>query len=103
VIGLETAVSAVLMATGMDQATLFDRMSVAPARIAGLGNHGRLVEVGAPGNLVVIDPEAEWAAGPFASRSQNSPWKGATMKGRVVATLLEGRLTHRIQVAGIDA
>ena len=94
VIGLETSVAAVMMTTGLDQATLFDRMSIAPARIAGLERHGQPLQVGAPGNVTVIDPTADWAAGPFQSRSQNSPWKGLRLTGRPVATVYEGRLTH---------
>ncbi|MGF1664858.1 MAG: dihydroorotase [Acidimicrobiia bacterium] len=94
VIGLETAVSAVLMATGMGPRDLFDRMSIRPAFIAGLPNHGRPVEVGGTANLTVIDPSASWLAGPFRSKSQNSPWKGSVMTGAIVATILAGHITH---------
>lgn len=94
VIGLETSVPAVLMATQLDQPALFDRMSIAPARIAGLERHGRPLAVGGPGNVTVVDPNAEWIAGPFHSRSQNSPWKGMRLTGRPVATIYEGRVTH---------
>jgi dihydroorotase len=101
VIGLETSVAGVLMATGLGQEALFDRMSIAPARIAGLEDHGRRLDVGTGANLCVIDPSAVWTAGPFRSRSQNSPWKAAEMRGRVVATVFSGRLTHTIQ--GVSA
>jgi dihydroorotase len=94
VIGLETAVPAVLMTTGMGAEDLFDRMSVRPAVIAGLSEHGRPVEVGGPANLTVIDPSAGWTAGPFRSKSQNSPWKGSVMTGAIVATILAGHITH---------
>jgi dihydroorotase len=96
VIGLETAVSAVLASTALGQEALFERMSSAPARIAGLDRHGAAVTVGAPGNLTVIDPAAQWVAGRFASRSQNSPWKGRNLTGRVVATVFEGAVTHAL-------
>ncbi len=96
VIGLETAVAATLMATGLDQTTLFERMSITPARIADLGEHGLPLRVGGPGHVTVIDPTATWEAGPFVSRSQNSPWTGHTMTGRVVATLFGGRITHDV-------
>jgi len=96
VIGLETAVAAVMMAVELDQSTFFDRLSIAPARIAGLTEQGLPVEVGSPANLVVIDPGMEWTAGPFVSRSQNSPWKGQQMRGRAIATIHAGRLTHEV-------
>lgn len=96
VIGLETAVSAIQAAFGFTPEFLFDRMSVAPARIAGLTRHGRKVEVGAPANLCVIDPALEWTANAFRSKSANSPWKGRTMRGRAVATIFEGCLVHQV-------
>lgn len=94
VIGLETAMAATLTATGLDQADLFARMSTAPARIAGIPDQGAPLAVGAPANLVVIDPEATWTPDRFLSRSQNSPFRDRTLTGRIVATIYEGRLTH---------
>lgn len=94
VIGLETAVPAVLAALGPDPELLFDRMSVRPAQIAGLARHGQLPAKGSPANLVVIDPAAAWVAESFVSKSTNSPWKGATLIGRAVATVHEGVLVN---------
>ncbi|HLT95516.1 MAG TPA: dihydroorotase [Acidimicrobiia bacterium] len=94
VVGLETAVAAVISATGLDQATLFERMSIAPARIAGLDRHGNLLEEGVVANVTVIDPQADWTPERFASRSQNSPFRGRKLTGKVQATIFEGRLTH---------
>ena len=94
VVGLETAVAAVISATGLDQATLFERMSIAPARIAGLDRHGKLLEEGVVANVTVIDPQADWTPERFASRSQNSPFRGRKLTGKVQATIFEGRLTH---------
>lgn len=94
VIGLETAMAATLTATGLDQADLFARMSTAPARIAGIPDQGAPLAVGAPANLVVIDPGATWTPDRFLSRSQNSPFRSRTLTGRIVATIYEGRLSH---------
>lgn len=95
VIGLETAASALHEALGEDDpAGLFRLLSVAPARIAGLPEHGRPVEPGAPAHLVVFDPRAAWEAAGFASRSANSAFLGRTMRGAVRATLFGGRLTY---------
>ena len=94
VVGLETAVAAVISATGLDQAALFERMSIAPARIAGLDRHGKLLEEGVVANVTVIDPQADWTPERFASRSQNSPFRGRKLTGKVQATIFEGRLTH---------
>jgi dihydroorotase len=94
VVGLETAVAAVISATGLDQAALFERMSIAPARIAGLDRHGNPLEEGVVANVTVIDPQADWTPERFASRSQNSPFRGRKLTGKVQATIFEGRLTH---------
>jgi dihydroorotase len=94
VIGLETAAAAVITATGIDQQRFFERMSIIPAQIARLDGHGLPVAPGSPANLVVIDPSAVWTPERFHSRSQNSPFSGRKLTGRVRATLLRGRLTH---------
>lgn len=100
VIGLETAFAAALAALGADRDLLFQRMSVAPARISGADRHGRPVEPGVPANLVVVDPAARWTPQTFVSRAENSPWRGVELTGRAVATIQEGRLTHRDVVVG---
>ena len=95
VIGLETAVGAAITATDIDQRRFFERLSINPARIARLGEHGVPVTEGSPANLVVIDPTAVWTPERFHSRSQNSPFLGRKLTGKVRATILRGRLTHR--------
>ncbi|HEX2154401.1 MAG TPA: dihydroorotase [Acidimicrobiia bacterium] len=96
VVGLETAVAATLTVVGLDQAGLFERMSTAPARIARLGEHGRPLEVGGPAHITVIDPTATWMPDRFSSRSQNSPFRGRKLTGRVMATIFGGTVTHQV-------
>ena len=103
-IGLETALSVVVESLrdggSFDTETelwslVADRMSVRPARIGRLGGQGQPLAVGAPANLVLVDPEAHWTVDPAqsASRSRNSPYAERTLPARVVATLLRGRPT----------
>jgi dihydroorotase len=97
-IGLETALAAVLTELVEPGIVTLSRaveaMSVAPARILGLKDHGGPIEAGRPANLVVFDPSAEWVVeGPFASKSKNSAFTGRRLRGRVVHTLLRGDLT----------
>jgi dihydroorotase len=100
-LGLETAFSVVhdvMVASGlMSLADLADRMSVAPARIAGLSSHGQSLSVGSPANLVLVDPSAAVTVDRDASESlsRNNPWHGRTLTGAVVATVLRGRVTAR--------
>ncbi len=99
VIGLETAAAAVLTATDLDPVTFFERLSVAPARIAGLAEQGRWVEPGAPANLVVFDPESKWTVDRFMSKARNSPFLGTELRGRVLATVFDGRVTFQAERA----
>jgi dihydroorotase len=98
-LGLETALSVVveaMVATGrLDWAGVADRMSVRPARIGGLRAHGRVLQPGAPANLVLVDPTARTTVDPssLASRSRNTPYAGRELPARVVATFLRGRPT----------
>jgi dihydroorotase len=98
VTGLETAFSALythLVDRGLlSLATLVERMSTGPARAYGL--EAPRVAVGAPANLVLLDTAASWRVTEdgFRSRSGNSWLLGATLKGRVRATVAGGRLVH---------
>ena len=96
-IGVETMASVVwseLVASGqMSPARFVEVISAAPARIAGIADHGQPVAAGSPANLTVFDPAARWTvdASALQSRSLNSPWAGRTLTGRVRHTVLAGR------------
>ncbi len=98
-LGLETAVSVIaetMVSSGLlDWRGVAKVMSERPAEIVGLADQGRPLEVGEPANLAVIDPDATWTvAGPeLASVSDNTPFEGLELPGRVRATLLRGRPT----------
>lgn len=95
VIGLETAAAAVNTAIELAPMVFFERMSVAPALIGGLSSQGCWIEEGSPANLVIFDPDTSWVPETFLSKSQNSPFRGIELRGRVLATLYQGRLTHQ--------
>lgn len=99
VIGLETAAAAVHTAVGMSQKEFFDRMSISPARIGGFERQGSSVEERSAANFVIFDPEASWTPGRFVSKAVNSPFLGTELRGRVLATIFEGRVTHQSQLA----
>lgn len=95
VIGLETAFGAVRTNTSLDAAAIFDRMSVRPARVAGLARHGHWPAEGSPANLTVVDLDAEWSPASFESKSTNSPFVGTTLTGAVRYTVCNGKLVVR--------
>lgn len=69
---------------------LFRAMALNPARRLGLPQ-GRLAE-GAPADLVLFDPDAPFQMDRFAlrSKSKNTPFDGARMEGKVLATWVGG-------------
>ena len=100
IIGLETALplSMSLLAGGkVSPARLVERLSAAPARILGLKGKGSLRK-GADADVTIVDPEVEWEfrESDVRSKSQNSPFFGWKMKGRAVAVLCGGRITHSL-------
>ncbi|GIE82738.1 dihydroorotase [Actinoplanes philippinensis] len=94
-LGLETALPIVLSIFGPQWELIADRMSRAPARIAGLAGHGGDLTAGSPANLTLVDPSARRVVDPseLASRSRNTPYAGMTLPGRIVATFLRGEAT----------
>jgi dihydroorotase len=95
-LGLEQALAVVvetMVETGLlDWQGVADRMSVRPAAIGRLPDHGRPLAPGEPANLLLLDPTARATVDPaaLASRSRNSPYAGRELPGRVVATFLRG-------------
>jgi dihydroorotase len=96
VTGLETAFAVLntrLVEPGLvPLPTILERMSAGPARIYGL--EPPRIAVGAPANLVVLDLEATWSVTEdgFRSRSANSWLLGATLMGKVVQTVADGKI-----------
>lgn len=71
------------------------RLTLRPAKILGLSS-GRLAP-GAPADLCVFDPEAQWIVDEttWLSRGRNTPFWGQRLKGRVRYTLVDGRVVYR--------
>jgi len=96
-LGFETAASVVLDLVREGVLTpleLMRRLSTNPAGI--LGKSGGSLAAGASADVVVLDPERRWTYDPVKgySKSRNSPWAGQTLTGRVVATVVGGRLVY---------
>lgn len=100
-LGLEHALSivaATMVESGlMDWAGVQNRMSVAPARIAGYRDHGREVTVGAPAHLTVINPKAAYRVDrdQLQSKSRNTPFHGMEFSARVIATFFHGQAVYQ--------
>lgn len=96
-IGVETMLSAGLRLVHAGQVPLLRllaAMSTRPAELLGLPG-GRL-ERGAPADVIVLDPELPWVvdAAKLRSRCRNTPFDEARMTGRVLATIVAGRIVY---------
>jgi dihydroorotase len=97
--GLETALSVVqatMVDTGLlDWPGVAERMSAAPARIGGVSDQGQPLAQGSPANLVLLDPAAVRLVDPMrmATMGRNSPYRGRSLPGEVVATFYRGVAT----------
>jgi dihydroorotase len=98
VIGLETTVGLVmtfLVNKGiLSLPRAIAALATAPCSI--LGIKGGKMASGLPADITVIDPQLEWTVDPsaFASRSRNTPFKGWTLTGKAIVTIVNGKIVH---------
>ena len=96
-VALETLLPAAMRlyhADLIDLPTLWRAMSLNPAKRLGL-DCGRLT-VGAPADLVLFDPDAPFLMdrATLKSKSRNTPFDGARMQGKVLATYVAGERVY---------
>ena len=100
IVGLETSLALfakALIAPGhIEWSKLIELMSTAPARIFGLP--GGSLAVGAPADVTLIDPRAEWTidVSRFRSKGRNCPFDGMAVTGRVVCTIVGGEIKYQL-------
>jgi dihydroorotase len=77
---------------------LIEGLTAAPARVLGM-ELGSL-KTGWPGDVTLFRPDEEWIVDParFASKSRNTPLAGITLKGRVTATVVAGKVVWDTRV-----
>ncbi|TMF04951.1 MAG: dihydroorotase [Chloroflexi bacterium] len=93
--GLETALGLALRALSLEEA--IPALTIGPVRALGLDHHVEglgTLSVGAPGDVVLLDPDAEWTVEPevFASKGKNTPLAGSTLRARVMIAIYGGRI-----------
>ena len=104
-VGLETALSVVVKTMIetklMTWPDLIDRMSVAPARIAGYANQGNEIAVGKSANLILIDVEKNWRVDrdKLKSKSKNTPFNGMQLPSVITDVFHNGE--HVLQESQI--
>lgn len=110
--GLETALPVLLSLVHegrLELSTLIARLTSGPAivlrRAAGMSVLSGypvpeglgMLKAGSPGDLVVFNPDFAWVVDPsrFASKGRNTPWAGRLLRGKVMATVVEGEVVYR--------
>ncbi len=98
-VGLESALSVVhaaVVASGqLDWADIARVMSAAPARIGRLEGYDTPFVAGSPANVTLYDPAAShiFSAADLRGKSDNSPYLGRELPGRVITTIHDGYAT----------
>jgi dihydroorotase len=99
--GFETALGSLMSLVHDGQlalVTLIAKLTCEPAKIIGnkYGKLGRLA-IGASADVTIFDPDMSWVVDTrvFASKGKNTPLAGSVLKGKVMATISQGKLVYK--------
>lgn len=100
VTGLETALGLAITRLHRDHkipiARIVELFTAGPARVVDLRGRGTLAR-GSYADVTVFDPKKRWTfeAAKSRSKSHNTPFDGWQLTGKVVATIVGGKIVHR--------
>ena len=98
---LETALGTLLSLTRQGRLGLSDlveRLTVGPARVLGPAfEELATLQPGTPADITLFDPQKEWTVdtAQFASKGRNTPLQGIALRGKVVATFVNGKPVYQ--------
>jgi dihydroorotase len=97
--GFETALGlaiSVLHAHRIPLARIIELFTSGPARVLDLRGRGTLLR-GSHADVTIFDPKKRWTfdAAKSRSKSHNTPFDGRQLTGKVVATIVGGKIVHR--------
>jgi dihydroorotase len=99
--GFETALGSLMSLVHDGQltlATIISKLTCEPAEIIG-DQYWKLgtLAIGAPADVTIFDPARDWVVDTrtFASKGRNTPLAGSTLKGKVMATIFQGKLVYK--------
>lgn len=97
ILGLETAlalgITNLVETKELSMMQLLEKLTCNPADLYHL-DAGYLAE-GGPGDIVLFDPKQSYTVTSFASKSENSPFLGWRLKGKVCCTICSGKIIYR--------
>lgn len=103
IVGLETALVLTLRLVELGLLSLERAVQCLTSKPAGLlGLPGGTLASGASADIVVVDRTCEWVVDSeqFYSKGRNTPFAGWPVRGRVMMTVVAGRMRHRWPGAG---
>ena len=71
---------------------LLEKMTCNPAFLYKLP--GGVIQVNAPADFVIFDPDEKWTVTDFASKASNSPFKGYELYGKIHYTICNGKIVY---------
>jgi len=80
----------------MGLTTLISKLTYQPAKVIGKEDELGTLKVGTPGNVTIFDPNREWIVDSrrFASKGKNTPFDGCQLRGKVMATMVNGKIVY---------
>ena len=72
---------------------LLEKMTCNPAKLYKLP--GGSIEVDAPADFVIFNPDETFVVGDFASKSINTPFTGETLYGKIYYTICAGNIVYQ--------
>jgi dihydroorotase len=75
---------------------LISKLTCEPAKVIGRNGELGTLKTGAPANIIILDPDQRWIVDSrdFASKGKNTPYDGYKFKGKVMATIANGKIAY---------
>ena len=97
IIGLETSlglgITSLVKPGHLTLMELLKKMTCNPASLYKLP--GGSIEVNAPADFVIFNPDEEWVVDGFVSKSKNSPFLGVKLFGKIYYTICDGKIIYK--------
>jgi dihydroorotase len=97
--GLETAFGCLMSLVHQGKISLtqlISKLTYEPAKVIGRNGELGTLKAGTPANIAILDPDREWIVNSrnFASKGKNTPYDGHRFRGKVMATMANGRIVY---------
>jgi dihydroorotase len=75
---------------------LLSKLTCEPAKVIDRDGELGTLKAGAPANITILEPDREWIVDSrnFASKGKNTPYDGYKFKGKVMATIANGKIAY---------